>query len=247
MTAARLGPARATTVAAGEVDPVAMYDAALTRHAAGSRSTLTIHPVTEPASVADEPPPARPDAAPHPSIVDVSAWCAEPGDADRTLLARCAGATLDVGCGPGRFTVALARAGVPALGVDIAPAAVDLTRARGGVALRRSVFGRLPGRGRWRHVLLADGNVGIGADPVRQLRRCRELLAPDGTVLVEVGAPGTGSGSVALRLHDGARRSAPFCWGYLSVDRLAATAAAADLHVRAQWTEAARWFAELAG
>ena len=32
--------------------------------------------------------------------------------------------------------------------------------------LRRDLFAPLPGEGRWHHVLLADGNIGIGGDPV---------------------------------------------------------------------------------
>jgi SAM-dependent methyltransferase len=224
--------------------PVAMYDAALARHLAGAPATLTAHPATESAPTAAPPPGTT---RPAPSTVDLVTWCAAPSETDRALVDRCAGATLDVGCGPGRFTLAVAATGVPALGVDIAPAAVALVRARGGIALRRSVFGRLPGRGRWQHVLLADGNIGIGADPVRLLRRCRELLAPGGTVLVEVGSPGSGSGTATLRLRDGERCSAPFRWAYLAVDALAGTAAAAGLQVRTQWTEGGRWFAELAG
>ncbi|BCJ32336.1 class I SAM-dependent methyltransferase [Actinocatenispora sera] len=220
--------------------PVAMYDAALARHVAGVPATLTAHPAADPVSPGE-------GVWSRPSTMDIATWCAAPNETDRALVDRCTGATLDVGCGPGRFTLAVAATGVPALGVDIAPAAVALVRARGGIALRRSVFGRLPGRGRWQHVLLADGNIGIGADPVRLLRRCRDLLAPGGTVLVEVGPPGSGSGTAALRLRDGQRCSAPFRWSYLAVDALADTAAAAGLHVGTQWTEDGRWFAELVG
>ncbi|MEO6882272.1 MAG: SAM-dependent methyltransferase, partial [Mycobacteriaceae bacterium] len=79
---------------------------------------------------------------------------------DAAMLALCAGPTLDLGCGPGRLTAALAARGVAALGVDTSALAVRLTIARGGLALRRDLFGALPGHGRWAHVLLADGNVG---------------------------------------------------------------------------------------
>jgi SAM-dependent methyltransferase len=41
-------------------------------------------------------------------------------------------AGLDVGCGPGRLTAALSRAGCYALGLDISTRAVATTRARGG-------------------------------------------------------------------------------------------------------------------
>ncbi len=101
-------------------------------------------------------------------------WRSEPSPGDELLLAGCTGPTLDIGCGPGRLTAALLERGVPALGTDVSAVAVRLARAAGAVALRRDVFERQPGEGRWRHALLADGNIGIGGDPVRLLRRVRE-------------------------------------------------------------------------
>lgn len=106
--------------------------------------------------------------------------------ADRTVLSVCHGPTLDLGCGPGRFTAGLACLGFEALGVDTSATAVELTIDRGGVALQQDLFVPLPGRRRWARVLLVDGNIGIGGDPLRLLRRARELLTPDGMVIVEV-------------------------------------------------------------
>jgi len=122
---------------------------------------------------------------------DVARWSRTPDTADESLLERCTGPTLDIGCGPGRLVAALTARGIPALGVDVAPAAVALTRARGGLALRRSVYDRLPGGGRWRTAVLADGNVGIGGDVGGLLTRIRELLAPGGHALIEVEAGDT--------------------------------------------------------
>lgn len=119
--------------------------------------------------------------------LDVERWCAPPDEADRTLLARCCGSVLDIGCGPGRLVAGAARAGEPVLGVDVSPAAVARTKGTGAPVLCRSVFDRLPGEGRWHHALLIDGNVGIGGDPRALLARCRDLLAPAGaTLIVEV-------------------------------------------------------------
>lgn len=109
--------------------------------------------------------------------------------ADHGMISRCTGPTLDLGCGPGRLTEALARRGVAALGVDTSQTAVDLTIGRGGNAVLQDIFEPLPDAGNWACVLLADGNIGIGGDPVRLLRRAAELLAPDGTVIAEVDAP----------------------------------------------------------
>jgi len=168
---------------------------------------------------------------------------ARPGDAG--LLARCGGATLDIGCGPGRLTAALTEAGHPALGVDICAEAVRQARHRGAAALRRCAFGPLPGEGRWRRVLLADGNIGIGGDPVRLLRRCARLLGRDGAVLVELDRPGTPTWRGDVTLADGDRVSAPFPWAFVGVDGLARLAGRGGLRVVESWTEAGRWFARL--
>src|SRR5215469_18685341 len=99
---------------------------------------------------------------------------------DTSIVDRCTGPTLDVGSGPGRLTVALAERGIPALGIDVTPYAVDLARSSGALVMLRDVFDRVPGTGRWTTVLLADGNIGIGGDPAALLRRAAELLAPQG-------------------------------------------------------------------
>jgi SAM-dependent methyltransferase len=180
--------------------------------------------------------------------LDVARWGAAALAGDDGLVRRCTAATLDVGCGAGRLTAAVAARGVPALGVDISPDAVRIARRRGVPAMRCDVFGAVPGRGRWRRLILADGNVGIGGDPVRLLGRCRELIAPHGRVLVEVDRPGTGTWRGRIQLRDPATggTSRAFPWAYVDADSLAAMAGAAALRVCLQWTEAGRWFASLA-
>lgn len=175
----------------------------------------------------------------------VPQWSAAPDRADRALLARCAGPTLDIGCGPGRLTAALAARGVPALGIDISALAVAMTVARGGVALLRDVFDRAPGDGRWRHVLLADGNVGIGGDPARLLLRCAHLLAPGGTALVDVAPPGTGLVARRVRLEAAGRRGPWFVWSRLDAESLHALAAPLGLTMTSHYHINSRWQAEL--
>ncbi|MDG4810917.1 methyltransferase domain-containing protein [Micromonospora sp. WMMD1120] len=166
------------------------------------------------------------------------------------VAARCDGPTIDLGCGPGRLTEALARRGLVALGVDRSAEAVRLTRSRGVVALRRDILAPLPGEGRWAHAMLVDGNIGIGGDPVRLLRRCGALIAPDGTLVVEVDSPGTGlwqgrayvlSGSPGVRQ----RRGPAFRWARVGAETVARVAAAADLRVARTSRSGARCFAEL--
>ncbi|MCR6484065.1 class I SAM-dependent methyltransferase [Amycolatopsis sp. OK19-0408] len=174
----------------------------------------------------------------------VHRWTA-PSDGDDVLLDACTGPTVDLGCGPGRLTAALAHRGVAALGVDTSRTAVRLTRRRGGSALRRSVFDRLPGEGRWQHALLADGNIGIGGDPVGLLRRTAQLIADDGDVLLELEPPGHGLRHERVRLRPGRADGAWFTWAWVGVDAIAGVAMRAGLRV--DWTtrHEHRWFARL--
>jgi SAM-dependent methyltransferase len=174
-------------------------------------------------------------------------WHGPPEPAVRALVDRCAGPTLDVGCGPGRLTAELAGRGLVALGVDTSAAAVRLARRRGAAALRRDVFEPLPGEGRWSHVLLVDGNIGIGGDPVTLLRRCAGLLRRGGTAMVELDPPGAGlwRGHARLAADHPAGREAAFCWARLGVDAVHRLAADAGLDARAVFERDRRWFAEL--
>jgi hypothetical protein len=92
---------------------------------------------------------------------------------------------------------------VPALGVDVSVQAIQRCLERGAAVLHRDAFERLPGEGRWQHVVLADGNIGIGGDPVTLLRRCRALLAEGGSVLLELEAgAGVWCGTAYLETDD---------------------------------------------
>jgi SAM-dependent methyltransferase len=211
-------------------DVLRVYEVALRRAAAGEPVGLTLR-----------------DDRGGEHRVDVAGWCRRRLRGDAGMLDRCAGPTLDVGCGPGRLAGALLGRGHPALGIDVSAAAVRLARRRGVAALRRDVFDPLPGHGRWRHVLLADGNVGIGGSPRRLLRRCRDLLAADGRLHVELTAPGTRTWAGIAHLHaDGAAAGAPLHWASVAINDLPAIAAGAALGVVETWTEAGRWFASLA-
>lgn len=175
----------------------------------------------------------------------VASWTRAADPTDLLFLRHCAGATLDVGCGPGRLTEELAAAGHLVLGIDVVPEAVRQTLRRGGPALHRDVFGTLPGEGRWETALLIDGNIGIGGDPPALLSRLRRILSAGGRVVVEVGAPGTPTGAVEAQLACGCASTAPFPWALVSVDGLVEIAEAASLTVRAVDRYGARWCAVL--
>ena len=153
-----------------------------------------------------------------PQELPVHAWRREADEEDLAMLALCRGHTVDLGCGPGRLTAALAGLGHVVLGVDVVTEAVDQTRARGVSALRRDVFDRLPGEARWHTALLADGNVGIGGDPVTLLRRAGALVRADGRVVVELAGPGIRHATQWAVLTCAGVRSAPFRWSTVGVD-----------------------------
>ncbi len=178
-------------------------------------------------------------------VTDGRRWVAPLERADEEALARCRGPVLDVGCGPGRHTTALARLGVPALGVDITPAALDWARPRGALVLHRSVFDRLPGTGRWGTVLLLDGNLGIGGDPAALLVRATELLAPGGLVVAELDPPGTPTGPTTARLEVAGTAGPWFSWDRVGIERLGPLAGAAGLAVIDTWPRDGRWFTVL--
>ena len=122
------------------------------------------------------------------------------------------------GAVPGDSLLPLRQRGIPALGVDSSAAAVEMTRRRGGTAIRRDLFAPLPAEGSWEQILLTDGNIGIGGNPVRILRRAADLLAHGGIVVVEIdprqlrllrAALGnrTAPGALVSFVADGGRRS----------------------------------------
>jgi len=175
----------------------------------------------------------------------VDRWRSSPPLEEDAVLARAVGPVLDVGCGPGRHTQALAEQGTVALGIDTSPSAVDAARRRGCAVLHRSVFDPLPREGRWRSAFLIDGNIGIGGDAPRLLRRLRQVLAGDGRVLAEVEPPGRPNVVTLVRVEHGHRRGPWFPWARVGIDGIDAIARAAGL--RATWTHAqeGRWFVQL--
>ncbi|MGZ9827718.1 methyltransferase domain-containing protein [Tsukamurella ocularis] len=163
------------------------------------------------------------------------------------VIGWCHGPTVDLGCGPGRIVDLLLRSGIPALGVDDSPHAVRLTRERGAAALRRDVFAPLPGEGRWSHAILLDGNIGIGGDPERLLRRAAALVEVGGTVMVEVEPADVGVVQEAVRVRAAGGISRWFPWARVGSDALDGLAAAAGLRT-VRWLDhrSGRRCAELA-
>lgn len=153
-------------------------------------------------------------------------------EGDEAILELCGAPTIDVGCGPGRFTAALAARGVPVLGVDISATAVAMTEERGAPALQGDVFDAMPGMGTWKRVLLADGNIGIGGDPIRMLRRARQLLHPSGLVVAEIDSRQSGVSTRLQRWETHHHVGRWFPWAHVGSDAAEALATSSGLVLR---------------
>jgi SAM-dependent methyltransferase len=177
---------------------------------------------------------------------NIARWLGEADAGDETVLARCVGPVLDVGCGPGRFVRALAERSIACLGIDITETAVGLTRNLGGPALLRSVFGPVPGQGRWPTVLLMDGSIGGAGHPQRLLARAAQLLAAAGRVIVELDPDPRAERICVVRFVAlGRPLGAPFDWAEVGLDALCGYAGPAGLRVGESWSADGRTFATL--
>jgi SAM-dependent methyltransferase len=167
-----------------------------------------------------------------------------PDAAEETVLERAVGPVLDIGCGVGRHVVALRARGVRAVGVEISSVAVAIARERGAEVIEASAFEH-PTTSEWRSILLLDGNIGIGGDAVRLLRRCDRLLAPGGAVLVELEPPATAPRAQRVRL-EGARAASDWIpWHFVDFQEIDRLASAAGFAVAERWQADGRWFAHL--
>jgi SAM-dependent methyltransferase len=87
---------------------------------------------------------------------------------------------LDVGCGTGKAAVALARRGLPVLGVEVDERMAEVARGHG-IEVAVTAFEEWDAAGR-RFTLITCGDAWHWIDPVRGARRAAEVLAPGGTV-----------------------------------------------------------------
>lgn len=183
------------------------------------------------------------------SELDVERWLGVADDdhpCDAALAARCEGPTLDLACGPGRFLTLLRDRGIQALGIDQSARAIELATARGVRALRRDLFDRLPWEGMWRTVLLADINIGIGADPLRLLQRCRALVRDGGHCVVEFDPAASGVTTTMVRLEAGGVVGPWFPWASVGLDAIEECGSSVSLRLKNVEVFGDRGVAELA-
>lgn len=182
----------------------------------------------------------------HVSRLPVESWQGLADESDRMLLDQCVGRNLDIGSGPGRMSEHLMLRGRDVLAIDVVEEAVLQTRARGVDARLQDVFSPVPDEGRWDTALLADGNIGIGGDPVALLRRVQQLLASAGRVVVDLDPPGAGLPTHWAVLRSSSVDSHPFRWAVVGVDEIGTLADAAGFDVAGIHRVHDRWFAVLA-
>jgi hypothetical protein len=87
----------------------------------------------------------------------------------------------------------------------------------------------LPATGCWDQILLTDGNIGIGGNPVRTLRRAAELLAPGGIVIAEIDVASVKSGHEVLRWETKQHVGQWFPWSRVNAAALDGIAGSAEL------------------
>jgi hypothetical protein len=96
----------------------------------------------------------------------------------------------------------------------------------------------MPDSGAWERVLLADGNIGIGGDPVRILRRARQLLHSTGLVVAEIDSRHSGISTRFQRWETHHHVGRWFPWSHVGSDAVEALASSSGLIVH---TMVERW------
>lgn len=121
---------------------------------------------------------------------------------------------------------------------------LDAAPRNGTPVLHASVFETLPRTGEWQTALLLDGNSGLGGNPLRLLRRLRDLLRPGRRLLADLDT-GLRPRPKRLRLRHAGSLGPSFAWAPLHLDNVRTVAEYVDAHVIDLWASNDRWFCEL--
>lgn len=180
------------------------------------------------------------------TMMDVARWNAPADLADLTLLRAATGPLLDIGCGPGRMVRAAQQVGLEVLGIDVSPTAVAIAREAGLPVMQGSVFDDVPRAGAWQTVLLVDGNIGIDGDITALLRRCMNLVAAGGDIVVELHSDRDLHDVYSAHLvgTDGGR-SESFPWAQIGINPMVDLAHELGLRCRQAWELSGRTFCRL--
>lgn len=128
------------------------------------------------------------------------------GVADRTSLERLTGRVLDLGCGPGSYTLYLEARGCDVVAVDASRGAVEVCRERGCRDARTLGIDDIsPELGRFDAIICMGNTFGIGASPEtlpQRLLRVRSVLAPNGKVVLAMIHPLATTDPAHLAYHE---------------------------------------------
>ena len=94
------------------------------------------------------------------------------------------GRALEIGCGHGAFVSLLTELGFDAVGMDLSPWVVDFARRTFGVPVRQGTLETVAFEPGFACIAAFDVLEHL-ADPLGDVRRCAELLAPDGVLLLQ--------------------------------------------------------------
>jgi SAM-dependent methyltransferase len=95
---------------------------------------------------------------------------------ERKALSLAAGRCLDIGCGAGRYLLALQREGLEAVGIDVSPLALEVCRRRGARDVRcLSIVDVDESLGEFDTLYMMGNNFGLFGTPARALRLLRRF------------------------------------------------------------------------
>jgi SAM-dependent methyltransferase len=128
------------------------------------------------------------------------------GNADREVLGTLTGRILDLGCGPGSYTLFLEQRGLEVVAIDASPGAIDVCRERGCGDARVIAIDEVDATlGRFDAIVCMGNTFGIDANPGTlpdRLDRMRSVLAPNGRLVLALLDPLATSDPNHLRYHE---------------------------------------------
>jgi SAM-dependent methyltransferase len=129
---------------------------------------------------------------------------------ERKALALAEGRCLDIGCGAGRFVLALQSSGLDVVGIDISPLAVEVCRRRGARDIRcLSILDADASLGRFDTIFMMGNNFGLFGSASRArrlLRRFRRITSESARIVGEVLDPYRTTEPSHLAYHELNRR-----------------------------------------
>ena len=128
------------------------------------------------------------------------------GDVDRAALEALTGRILDLGCGPGSYTLFLESRGHSVVAVDSSPGAIEVCHVRGCRDARVVGIDEVDqSLGVFDAIICMGNTFGIGSSPEHlpgRLDRMRRVLSPSGRLLVSLIDPLATDAPHHLRYHE---------------------------------------------